>query len=36
VSYSWARVHANREPVNVIGILVVVLILWAKWRLLAP
>jgi protein-S-isoprenylcysteine O-methyltransferase Ste14 len=36
VSYSWARVHANREPVTVIGILVVVLILWAKWRLLAP
>ena len=36
VSYSWARVQANREPVTVIGILVVVLILWAKWRLLAP
>jgi protein-S-isoprenylcysteine O-methyltransferase Ste14 len=34
--FSWAQVRANREPVTVVGLLLVVAILWAKWRLSGP
>jgi protein-S-isoprenylcysteine O-methyltransferase Ste14 len=33
-SFSWNQVWANREPVTVAGLVAVVAILWAKWRLL--
>ena len=32
-SFSWSQVFVNREPVTVIGVVLVVVILWAKWRL---
>jgi hypothetical protein len=31
--FSWEQVRANREPVTIVGLLLVVAILWAKWRL---
>jgi len=35
-SFSWSQVWVNREPVTVLGLLLVVVILWAKWRLANP
>ena len=32
-SFSWSQVWVNREPVTVIGVVLGVVILWAKWRL---
>jgi protein-S-isoprenylcysteine O-methyltransferase Ste14 len=32
-SFCWSLVFVNREPVTVIGVVLVVVILWAKWRL---
>ncbi len=32
-SFRWGRVWVNREPVTVIGLVLAVVILWAKWRL---
>ena len=33
-SFSWSQVWVNREPVTVLGVFLVVVILWAKWKLL--
>lgn len=33
-SFSWSQVWVNREPVTVVGLLLVVAILWVKWKLL--
>ena len=35
-SFSWSQVWVNREPVTVLGLLLVLVILWAKWRLANP
>jgi protein-S-isoprenylcysteine O-methyltransferase Ste14 len=35
-SFSWSQVWVNREPVTVLGLLLVVVILWAKWKLASP
>jgi len=35
-SFSWSQVRVNREPVTVVGLLLVVAILWAKWKLASP
>lgn len=32
--FSWRQVWVNREPKTVLGLVLVVLILWAKWKLL--
>lgn len=34
--FSWSQVWANREPVTVLGLVVVVAILWGKWKLASP
>jgi len=34
--FSWIQVWVNREPVTVLGLLLVVVILWAKWRTASP
>lgn len=34
--FSWAQVRSNREPVTVVGLVLVVGILWAKWRFGGP
>jgi protein-S-isoprenylcysteine O-methyltransferase Ste14 len=33
---SWSQVWVNREPVTVVGLVLVVVILWAKWRFRGP
>jgi protein-S-isoprenylcysteine O-methyltransferase Ste14 len=35
-SFSWNQVWVNREPVTVVGLVLVVAILWAKWKLASP
>jgi hypothetical protein len=35
-SFSWSQVWVNREPVTVVGLVLVVAILWAKWKLASP
>jgi protein-S-isoprenylcysteine O-methyltransferase Ste14 len=35
-TFSWGQVWANREPITVAGILLVVAILWVKWKLALP
>jgi protein-S-isoprenylcysteine O-methyltransferase Ste14 len=32
-NFSWSQVWLNREPVTVIGVVLVVAILWVKWKL---
>jgi protein-S-isoprenylcysteine O-methyltransferase Ste14 len=32
-SFSWAQVWANREAVTIVGLALVVVILWVKWRI---
>jgi hypothetical protein len=34
--FSWNQVWVNREPVTVLGLVVVVAILWGKWKLASP
>jgi protein-S-isoprenylcysteine O-methyltransferase Ste14 len=34
--FSWSQVWVNREPVTVVGLVLVVVILWAKWKLASP
>jgi len=34
--FSWNQVWVNREPVTVLGVVLVVAILWGKWKLASP
>jgi protein-S-isoprenylcysteine O-methyltransferase Ste14 len=35
-AFSWNQVWVNREPVTVLGLVLVVAILWGKWKLAGP
>jgi hypothetical protein len=35
-AFSWNQVWVNREPVTVLGLVLVVAILWGKWKFAGP
>jgi len=35
-AFSWNQVWVNREPVTVLGLVLVIAILWGKWKLAGP